>query len=278
MNACRRVLPLIETFVDGELKASKVLELEQHLAECELCCERVRLIQAMQVSTRRAVRDDAQPSATLQARVQNALVAEREREALVEASFDEHNRVLPWRAIMPIAAAAAFILVWAASVGTPPRPRQNASDEASLASSTTANVEQLIDEFVNYHADDPPPQVTEPSQLLRFDRTVGVPVRLPSLQQYGAHWIGGSIVPVRNQRAASLRYKLDGHRVTLYVYDSHRFPLRVMLEPRVVRNVPVYVGNRHGYSIAAVEREGVGYAVASDLNDRESAELVASIR
>jgi len=47
--------------------------------------------------------------------------------------------------------------------------------------------------------------------------------------------------------------------------------------PRVVCNVPVYVGNRRGYSIAAVEERGIGYAIASDLSDRESAELVASI-
>jgi hypothetical protein len=40
----------------------------------------------------------------------------------------------------------------------------------------------------------------------------------------------------------------------------------------------VYVGQRHGISIAARERHnGVGYAVATDLNSDESAELVASI-
>ena len=52
---------------------------------------------------------------------------------------------------------------------------------------------------------------------------------------------------------------------------------RATLEPRVVRNQPVYVGSRRGYSIAAREQRGLGYAVATDLDDRESAELVASI-
>jgi hypothetical protein len=51
-----------------------------------------------------------------------------------------------------------------------------------------------------------------------------------------------------------------------------------MLQQRVVRDEPVYVGSRHGVSIAATERRnGVGYAVATDLNKDESAELVASI-
>jgi anti-sigma factor RsiW len=119
--------------------------------------------------------------------------------------------------------------------------------------------------------------VTEPSLIERFEPRVGVPVRLPSLQAYGARWEGGSVVPVRNRHAASFRYRLDGHRVTLYVYDASHLPLRVRLEPRVVHNAPVFVGTRRGYSIAAVERRGVGYAVATDLEQKESAELVASI-
>ena len=104
-----------------------------------------------------------------------------------------------------------------------------------------------------------------------------MPVRVPSLQQYGARWEGASVVPVHNRRAASFRYHLGGHRMTLYVYDSSRFPLRAMLEPRVVRNQPIYVGTRRGYSIAAREQRGIGHAIATDLDDRESAELVASI-
>jgi anti-sigma factor RsiW len=279
MTACRRALPLLETFVDGELPAAKVIELEQHLAECELCAARVQLSSAVRVSTRKVVSEGARPSPSLELRIKNALAAERDREALIDSEFDEHNRLLPWRFIMPVAAAAAFILVWAASVTGPPVPQATPhKSQADMASSTTASVEQLIDEFVRYHVDDPAPQVTSPALVQRFAPAVGVPVRLPSLQQYGARWEGGSLLPVRNRRAASLRYEIDGHRVSVYIYDSSRFPLRVTLEPRVVRNIPVYVGTRHGYSIAAVEQRGVGYAVASDLTNSESAELVASIR
>ncbi len=279
MNDCRRFLPLVEMFVDGELPAEKVLEVEQHLAECDVCTERLRLERALHFSTRHAVLDVPAPSEAFQKRIEAALAADREREQATHTP-DEHGRLLSWRTIVPVAAAAASVLVWAASVNTPLRSQNAASSNADsfAMSSTTSSVDQLIDEFVRFHADDPAPQVTEPSQVLRFEPAVGVPVHLPSLQQYGAHWEGGSLVPLRNQRAASLRYQVDGHRVTVYVYNSTRFPLRVTLEPRVVLNRPVYVGNRRGYSIAAVEQRGVGYAVASDLDDSESAELVASIR
>jgi hypothetical protein len=39
----------------------------------------------------------------------------------------------------------------------------------------------------------------------------------------------------------------------------------------------VYVGHRSGYTIAAAEKRNVGVAAAADLDDYETAELVASV-
>jgi anti-sigma factor RsiW len=276
------VLPLLEAFADGELAPDKVLEVEQHLAECEVCAERVRFSSALHVSTRRVVQEAAVASPAFIERLQSALDAEHDRqEARTQALEREaRGKLLPWRVIVPVAAAASFTLVWAASTG-----KQNTGaisetgyETASIRpdrAGSIANVEQLVDELVKYHSEAPAPEVTQPTMVPGLEPRVGVPVRLPSL--HGAQWEGASVVPMRDRRAASLRYNLGNHRVTVYVYDSDRFRLRAMLEPRVVRNQPVYVGTRRGYSIAAREQRGVGYAVATDLDDRESAELVASI-
>lgn len=280
MSPCRRVLPLLEAFVDGELAADQVLEVEQHLVDCELCASRVRLSHGLKLSTRNAVQRAISPSAGFEQRLRAALAAERDRETQAREHLHDARGPLPWRTIVPVAAAAAFTLAWAASTNDGRQPGRVASEltASALSGNATATVDQLIEEFVNYHANAPAPDVTDTSLIPKLEPEVGVPVRLPSLQQYGARWEGASVVPVRNQRAASFRYRLDGHRVTLYVYNSARFPLRATLEPRVVRNMPVYVGSRRGYSIAALEKRGVGYAVATDLDDRESAELVASIQ
>jgi hypothetical protein len=233
---------------------------------------------ALRLSTRHAVAGAIVPSAGFEQRIRAAFAAERERDAQAAEYLHDTRGALPWRTIVPVAAAAAVTLAWAASTNESRTARASSELTANeMSAAVTPNVDQLIEEFVNYHANSPAPEVTEPGLIPKLEPEVGVPVRLPSLQQYGARWEGASVVPVRNQRAASFRYRIDGHRVTLYVYNSARFPLRATLEPRVVRNLPVYVGSRHGYSIAALETRGLGYAVATDLDDRESAELVASI-
>lgn len=284
-SPCRRTRPLLEPFGDGELPADKVVEVEAHLADCPCCRESVELNHSLKLSLRRAVSADAEPSSELADRIARALAAERERQEEREAREDrreafERGRPLAWRFIVPVAAAAGATLVW----GALEQPNAGSSQErvsTNMATSTpgvTATLDQLVDEFVSHHAASNNPDVVEPSMVNKLEPEVGVPVRVPSLQQYGLRWEGASVVPVRqlNQRAASLRYTFDGHRVTLYVYNSAQFPLRATLEPRVVRNMPVYVGSRRGYSIAAVEKRGVGYAVATDLDDRESAELVVA--
>ncbi len=267
--------------MDGELPPERVVEMEQHLTDCACCRERVQLSQAVRHSVRRVV-TEAQPSAAFVNRVTRALATERARQTEMDRSerWEERGRPLAWRFIVPVAAAAGLTLVWGATRDDSAKSIRATTDSTNMATTAptvTATVDQLIDELVNYHARAAAPEVTEPSLMQKLEPEVGVRVPGPSLQKYGLRWEGASVVPVQHsQRAASLRYSFDGHRVTLYVYNSAHLPLRATLEPTVVRNTPVYVGSRRGYSIAAVEQHGVGYAVASDLDDRESAELVVA--
>lgn len=279
---CRRSAALLEPFTDGELPTDKVVEVETHLADCSCCRESVELNRALKASLKRAVTEESAPSDEFARRIQRALAAEGKREAARSERREaaDRGRPLAWRFIVPVAAAAGATLAWGA-FEQQNKPQADERVLTSMATSTpgvTASLDEMIDEFVSHHAESQTPDVVEPSLVRKLEPEVGVPVRVPSLQQYGLRWEGASVVPVRqlNQRAASLRYSFDGHRVTLYVYNSTQFPLRATLEPRVVRNMPVYVGSRRGYSIAAVEKRGVGYAVATDLDDRESAELVVA--
>jgi hypothetical protein len=286
MTRCLAAASYLEAFVDGELPPEKLAEIETHLACCPACHARVSFERAVRASTRRAVRTADTPSAAFRDRIAKMVQAERER-ALSDASVahgatGDTSGIMPWRTILTLAAAAALVVwggwrSWSGSEPMAQAPVQAPASQASMVTST-ATLDQLIDEFVDYHSQPRAPQITEPSQVATLEPEVGLPVRLlPTLQDVGARWQGGGIVWVkRDSSAALLQYSLDGHRITVYVYNSARFPLRARLEPRVVRNVPVFVGTRRGYSIAATERSGVGYALATDLDDAESAELVAT--
>jgi anti-sigma factor RsiW len=277
MSSCRHFVPLLEPFRDGELDPADVVDVEAHLVECELCAERVRLGEALRGSLKQVVRADALVTAAFQERIRLALVAEREREERMDSQNEAPVRMLSWRSIMPIAAAAAVVMVWAASANKRPAGGGPESTDASMTP-TPSSVEKLLEELVSHYQHSAGPQFTEQTLLPQLEREVGVPVTLPNFNNYGAHFEGVSVVPVSNQRAASLRFRIAGHKLTVYVYDASRMPVRSTLKQRVVRDEAVYVGSRHGVSIAARERQnGVGYAVASDLNDDESAELVASI-
>ena len=177
---------------------------------------------------------------------------------------------------MPLAAAAAIALLWSAHTD---KKQPADRTEIPTAQAGTFNVEQLLNEIVDRHIDRSTPEVTEPALLDGMEPDVGVPVHFPSLSQYGARWQGARLVSLRhgNEHAASLKFLVDGHRVTVYVYNPEHLQLGSPLKPRVVRNESVYTGWKRGYSIATTDRHGIGYAVATDLGEDEGAEIVASL-
>jgi hypothetical protein len=78
-----------------------------------------------------------------------------------------------------------------------------------------------------------------------------------------------------HQRAALLQYVVDRRRVTIYVFDPKRVPMRATrLRHQRVGADRVYVGELRGYTVAASEHNGVGYAMASDLPGEDTVELL----
>jgi anti-sigma factor RsiW len=259
----------VETYLDDELEPSQLLEVEKHTATCITCRERLQLDRAIRMGVRRSLGNKA--SSSFRARVTHSMTAERWASA---ERAQAASGVPTWRAVgLAVAATVAAV------VGL---ERQNHLEAEGTARPVQANaaasvgLDAMIDQFVDWHARPLPPEITNVNDLPGFEPYVGVPVRPRGLAPFGAKLLGGRILPMQQQNcAAMLQYTLDGsHRVSIYVFDPRRVGTHPSkLHAKFIGTLPVYVGQIKGWSIAAAERSGVGYAIASDLGDDASAEL-----
>ena len=198
-----------------------------------------------------------------QSRLGACLAEERKRQE------SKAHAPLSWKVIVPLSAAAAVTLF----VGI---QYERMDDEIPV---TRAANDHLVDALVDYHSNSEEPEELDPSSVAQLEPELGFPVRAPDFNRFGARFVGANMVPIDHTRVAKLRYNIGGRRVTLYVYDAEKLPMRAQraLSPFVVGSRAVFTGNRRGYSIATSEQQGVGYAVTGDLSREESAELVAAV-
>ena len=276
---CRDRISLLGSYLDGELGAAKLIEVDEHVVGCETCREEVQLLRAMRGSMKRVVRTVA-PNG-LRDRIGNAMIAERARgDALLEANaFGPAVRVaaLPtWRTLVPLATAAAIALVWAAAT----RGTQTATEAHAGVIG-----DELLAELLSEQSEPLPSEAVNAQGVRAFERYVGVPVSPGNFERAGAHLVGGRILsfPMRAQRAAMIRYVVgsgaDERHLSVLVYDAQKMPEvgRANLAPRAIGTAEVRVGREKGYSVAATQRAGVGYLIASDLDPEKSAELAAMV-
>ena len=193
---------MLVSYLDGELEAAKLIEIDEHVGGCDTCREEAQLLRAMRGSLKRVVRTPAPGG--LRDRMANAMAAERCREdARADAEAEALGAKAPvvnlssWRTMVPLATAAALALCWgAATRGT--QPRRN---EARAGFG-----DDLLAEFVAEHRTRCRPRRRTPTSVRGLERYVGVPVRPGSFERGGAHLVGARVVPLHAQRAAMLQY------------------------------------------------------------------------
>jgi hypothetical protein len=252
-----------------------MLAMQQHVEGCEDCAERVGFERSTRASVRNAVQAVRAPD-LLRARIAHALAEHRDddnrsdeqRRAQSDVAV-EQPRMLSWRVVGPLAAAAALSLVVGSIAHRTDEPR---AANAPVGSASLMSLDTFLEDIVDQHAHPLPPETTNPTDVARFDQFVGVPVRPLTFNRFQGTLLGARMVPIRQSRAAMLQYVLaNGHRVSVYVYNPRA--VRMMATPRMrerkVDNGPMYVGLMHGYSVAVTDRRGIGYALASDMDEQE---------
>ncbi len=271
---CRDRARMLGSYLDGELGAAKLIELDAHVAACGTCHEEVQLLRAMRGSLKRVVRVPAPGG--LRDRIGNAVAAERARSEAVADMTGQPIGLPTWRSLVPLATAAAIAIAWGgATRGTQGLPDVRA---AGLPG------DDLLAEFVDEHRHPLPPEAHNAGEVRGLERYVGVPVSPANFERAGAHLVGGRIFTLLpSQRAAMIQYVVGSgngeRRLSVLVYDAQKIPAVGIanLAPRAIGTAEVRVGREKGYSVAATQRAGVGYLIASDLDPDQSAQFAATI-
>ena len=307
---CKSMGLLLGAHLDGQLDPVKTLEVEDHVAACEVCRERLALDRALRGSLKKAVKVAAPED--VRARMLAAMAGESARETSREENDDllVHSTLITdrivgsasegldasadrtsapgnaakrpsmlrhWRTMLPLASAAALVMAWGAA-GKQPVIHGVADTMVPAGLS-----DDLLRDFVGQHSHSLPPEQADPKQVRQFERYVGVPVRVPQFSN--ASFVGGRLVPLHggDRTAAMLQYQIKqgsqtGQRVTIFVYNPRNIHVGgANLAPRAIGTAEVRVGQTDGYSVALTERGGVGYAMASDLDPDSSANLVSAV-
>lgn len=289
--SCQRALGLLETFVDGELTTDQTLSVEAHLDGCNACQTHAEFLQVVANSVQRIVHAEQPVDPAFLARLDFAVEAEIAREV---AASKTNPQGFSWQTKASAFALAAGVAAWftvkvTASNDNQPVATvktQNAVIKAASAAEVApadaeeevVTLEGALDRLIDVHSSPPKPQITTAELLPVIEPEIGVRIELPKLEQYGARWEGASVVPVRkNQQAASLRYQMPNHRMTLYVFDASKLHVRPPEHLHRALNAPLYVGRWRGYTVAAKENRGVGYALAADMDDVAVTRLISEI-
>jgi hypothetical protein len=179
-------------------------------------------------------------------------------------------------AVVSFAAAAGFAIAWGVSHRDPAAAR-------ALSVATMGVMEDdILGDLLDEHAQPLPPEATDPRDVRRLERYVGVPVQPSRMDHLGGRFMGGRVMPLHRNRAARLEYHMgsgdETRRVSVFIFDPRKVHIRggeISVPSAVATHDAgevreVRIARTRGYTVAFTQRGGVGYAVASDSFDERN--------
>jgi anti-sigma factor (TIGR02949 family) len=271
-SSCRLVQRHVGAYVDGELDPGSMLDFERHIEACAACQERVEFERSYRDLVDSSLGATAAP-AHLSDRVRITLdrldAMQRERAGGADArAAGSRLANVPWKQVVPLAAAAVVLLAIGGVVGGVP---DGLVQEASAT--------PIFEDVVRLHSAGLPAdvQAQAPQQVTRYFRgKVAFPVRPAVFDRGDVHLLGGRLSNVRERRAAAVYYDVHGSRVTLVVFEapelSHdAFRMRF-------RGQELYYRDVNGYPVPVRQYHGLNYAFTGDLSRAQMMQLAASAR
>lgn len=272
--ACRWVCEHLDSYVDGELDTSLVVEFDRHLAGCEPCDERLRFERAFRGHVRSACATPPCPE-RLRARVRGALAeAELQRSGVFGVPRAAAGSGLG------VPAAAASILAVAGVAAIAFMPDGETAVAAEQPKEHTVSLPEAVEDVIAVHRRALPVDAPAEKQgdflrpRLSFHAS---PVQLPRARLEGAR-----LLRLQGQDAPAYFYDRGGRRVTVVVLSRPTDPgpggELPAVETRRVGDRPVRVVRVRGHEVPVIEHGGLAYVIAGDLDSGELMRLAADAR
>ena len=275
---CRSFVRVVESFLDGELEPSALIEGERHVASCAHCRERVALGRALKASVRELT--CAPLGGEARSRLRKSMEAEMARTPSSRAAGTSSPRtrsaVVGLSFGLVAAIAAAFLVVPLLF----PRlfPRMLLREALAVSGDDDDALRELVAEHVH-----PLPMDGIDIQTVQgLEQYIGIPLR-KHFPPSRARLVGARIVPVQKERAAIVQYELvpEGggagapRRISVLVFDPRRIHLPSVLMRGDSQEIhQVRTTRTQGMPVAVMEDNGIGYALSGDVNEAQAVELV----
>jgi anti-sigma factor RsiW len=252
---CRIVEEQISAYIDGELPASEIAEVQHHLESCPACrslAEQERGARTLLRARRNTLRAPA-PEAIWQ-RVQEGLDQ-------AEAQRRRHRR---WFAV------AASLALLAIGVG---------AFYSSVFSRPWEVIAETVDDHIRYALNPGAGldmSTSDPESLSRwFQGRLDIGVKVPSLERAGLQLRGGRVCYLLDRRIAYLMYEKEGRRYSLFVMDQSgvHFPRGKDL---ALDGHRIYLSSYKGYNLAVWEAYGLLYSLVADQPPEHLAQIAAA--
>ncbi len=246
---CAGISRFVDTYLDGEFAETDRAEFEAHLSDCEGCRAKVRVQAEWKQAIKAAAPHELAPAAL--------------RNRIARSIARESKPMLTWRqwAVRAMPAAAAVGLV------------------ATFMVSKVQWSPVAADVVDKWHRKPIPVEVKGGNDQVKqwFSGKVDFAVRPPRLCKTPApcQLQGARLASVADHPAAYLVYEINGDKVSVFMFDANDLPIETR-HKMVVDNREVYFDQEHGYNVALFRDRGVGYAIASDLDQEQMVKLVSS--
>lgn len=237
---CATSKKFIDAYMDGELEAGMMLELDTHIESCKPCNGLYQVKKQMK-------------SELLQlSKVKAPLHLRSQIEALSQG-----KSIHWWRKTaitMPIAAAAAVMLLfWSGGREDVP----NHAEQMAL----------VVDDVVEKHVRELPMEIKDDNQNTAaswFRGKIDFPVKTLGPGIKNATFEGARVSNVRERQAAQMVYNVEGKKVTLMVFPANQLSISGG-SIWTVKGKQILTGRRNGYNVAMAKEGDMIYAVSSDL-------------